>query len=304
MTESDQEPDLNCKMERTGPLMLIASVLCFFLVSTNSLAETRTEESFPESIWAKTVSCIEKKELGVTQTTGPCDGFSPKATYSIGESVFGDNFEFRIGFISATEYPEGMDSRWVKMRPGQITCVLTESKSSLEKIDGNFSLSLGESVYWLYVEDCELSGPDTKQTSFESRVADFLSRNREFVQISPNEFVSPNANFPAIYDKNSDVNSFWKIDLFPGQPDRAFIVETDCSDNTWSVAAPDPQGTMRYVIWAQPITDAHPAYVKIFCETDYTIQSNIWLCKKRQALQMEKEPSNEEWRAVNAECAR
>ena len=141
-------------------------------------------------------------------------------------------------------------------------------------------------------------------SEFDERIQSFLEINREFRQISPNEFVSPNANFPAIYDKTSDVNSFWKIDLFPGQPDRAFIIETNCSDKTWSVAAPDPQGTMRYVIWAKPIADAHPAYVEVFCETDYTRQSDIWLCKKRQALQMEKEPTDEEWRKVNSECAK
>lgn len=85
-------------------------------------------------------------------------------------------------------------------------------------------------------------------SEFEDRIKSFIERNREFKRISPNEFVSPNANWPAMYDKNADTNSFWKVDLFPGQPDLAFIVEANCSDKTWSVAAPDPQGTMRYII--------------------------------------------------------
>ena len=144
----------------------------------------------------------------------------------------------------------------------------------------------------------------TNASEFDDRVRAFMEMNREFKQISKYEFVGPNANFPSIYDKNSDLNDFWKIDLFPGQPDQAFIVTPDCSDKTWSVSAPDSQGTMHYVIWNQPIADAHPAYIKFFCETDYSRESEIWLCKKRRVLEMQKEPSDQEWLAINSECAK
>lgn len=144
---------------------------------------------------------------------------------------------------------------------------------------------------------------ETIASAFDERVAAFMAANREFKRISPNEFVSPNASWPEIYDKNAEVNSFWKVDLIPGESDKTFIVDANCSDKTWSVAAPDRQGTMRYIIWAQPIEEAHPAYVKFFCELDYAVESEIWLCKKRAVAESNKQPSDDEWLAINAKCA-
>jgi hypothetical protein len=122
------------------------------------------------------ILCFAHRNLIVTQSSGPCDAYTPPSKVEQGQSFVANAKKRTISVIHATQADDDMKTDAIDIKKGDWYCVAAETEADLD-LEHNFS------VVWLFIPHCEP-----------------LSKNSGLLQPVPViEFLKPPEDLQALY---------------------------------------------------------------------------------------------------------
>ncbi|MFZ3238239.1 MAG: hypothetical protein WA417_16055 [Stellaceae bacterium] len=123
-----------------------AVALLIFAVDAYASAGDRT----PQEVHAldSRVLCLAHHELILTESSGPCDSFTPPRKIAIGESFAANGKKRTIGVIQAMQADGDLKENGLNLEKGDWICVAGET-------DADLDLEHNTSALWLLVPHCQ-----------------------------------------------------------------------------------------------------------------------------------------------------
>jgi hypothetical protein len=94
------------------------------------------------------ILCLAHHELIVTESSGPCDGYTPPLKVAVGESFSADGKKRTIGVIQATQMDKDFKDTGIDIKKGEWFCVAAET-------DADLDVEHNSSALWLYIPKCQ-----------------------------------------------------------------------------------------------------------------------------------------------------
>ena len=94
------------------------------------------------------ILCFVHHNFAVTETSGPCDGYTAPSKVEVGLSFVANGKKRTIGVIQATQMDEDFRGGVIDLKKGDWYCVAGETEADLD-------FSHNASALWLFVPKCE-----------------------------------------------------------------------------------------------------------------------------------------------------
>ena len=94
------------------------------------------------------VLCFAHHDWIVTETSGPCDGFTPPPKVAEGEKFVANGKERIISVIRATQADHDLKGYGIDIKQGEWFCVAGETQADLD-------MEHNSSALWLYIPKCQ-----------------------------------------------------------------------------------------------------------------------------------------------------
>jgi len=94
------------------------------------------------------ILCFAHHNLIVTESSGPCDGYTPPSNVEVGQSFIANGKKRTIGVIQATQMDKDFRSDAINIKKGEWYCVAAETEADLD-------VEHSSSALWLFVPKCE-----------------------------------------------------------------------------------------------------------------------------------------------------
>jgi hypothetical protein len=94
------------------------------------------------------ILCFAHHSLIVSESSGPCDGYTPPAKVQVGQSFVANGKKRKIAVIQATQMDEDFRGGAIDLKKGDWYCVAGETEADLD-------LEHNTSALWLFVPKCE-----------------------------------------------------------------------------------------------------------------------------------------------------
>jgi hypothetical protein len=94
------------------------------------------------------ILCFAHRNFIVTESSGPCDGYTPPSKVGVGQSFVANGKKRTIGVIQATQMDKDFKTDAIDIKKGDWYCVAAETEADLD-------LEHNASALWLFVPKCE-----------------------------------------------------------------------------------------------------------------------------------------------------
>jgi hypothetical protein len=94
------------------------------------------------------ILCFAHHSFIVSETSGPCDGYTPPSNVEVGQSFVADGKGRTIGVIQATQMDEDFRGGAIDLKKGDWYCVAGET-------DADLDFEHNANALWLFVPKCE-----------------------------------------------------------------------------------------------------------------------------------------------------
>jgi hypothetical protein len=127
-------------------LRMIAILTTSFVMSDYAVAAANSvQEARPLD---GKILCRSRSDWFITESSGPCSGFTPPSKLAVGESFVANGKTRTIAVIEATQMEKDYKDDKIETKKGEWYCVAGETVADLD-IEHN------KNALWLYVPKCE-----------------------------------------------------------------------------------------------------------------------------------------------------
>jgi hypothetical protein len=94
------------------------------------------------------ILCLAHHNLIITESSGPCDGFTPPLKVAVGQSFVANGERRTIGVVRATQVDKDFKDIGIDIKKGEWYCVAGQTVADLD-VEHN------SSALWLYIPRCQ-----------------------------------------------------------------------------------------------------------------------------------------------------
>jgi hypothetical protein len=116
------------------------------------------------------ILCHSKSDLIITESTGPCSGFTPPSKVAVGATFIANGKARKIGVVEATQVKKDYKDSKLELKKGDWYCVAAETPA-------NLNTKHNKNALWLFIPRCELT-PKPLSTLH-------IITSREFLKLPP-----------------------------------------------------------------------------------------------------------------------
>lgn len=138
---------------------------------------------------------------------------------------------------------------------------------------------------------------------FKKKIFDEYKNMSDFKLVQNQEdryfhYVNPMAEPVTGYDFKRKQNEFFSHIIEYEYEKKVQIIISDCEEKTIAVSEPIEE-VYRYVRWHEPMSQLE---VKVYCDTDYSFQRDIWYCKSKKLREYDSDVNYELISKANNVC--